>query len=123
MMPDMLPRVGAGKKPHVFYNTGHGHLGWTLSGATADLIGDTRFETRARARFDLCFEGTEQSYHHALHGEHGACILRCDMKPVTGSDGALIGALVYMTDVTEQARRLRPSSDVMSLPLAGRSTS
>jgi D-amino-acid dehydrogenase len=38
MMPNMMPRVGAGKKANVFYNTGHGHLGWTLSAATADLI-------------------------------------------------------------------------------------
>lgn len=40
MMPTMLPRVGAGKSPRVFYNTGHGHLGWTLSAVTADMIGD-----------------------------------------------------------------------------------
>jgi D-amino-acid dehydrogenase len=31
MMPNMLPRVGPGRQPNVFYNTGHGHLGWTLS--------------------------------------------------------------------------------------------
>jgi D-amino-acid dehydrogenase len=40
MMPDMLPRVGRGRSPCVFYNTGHGHLGWTLSAITADMIGD-----------------------------------------------------------------------------------
>jgi D-amino-acid dehydrogenase len=39
MMPDMMPRVGRGRHPRVFYNTGHGHLGWTLSAATADLVG------------------------------------------------------------------------------------
>lgn len=39
MMPDMLPRVARGRNPRVFYNTGHGHLGWTLSGATADAVG------------------------------------------------------------------------------------
>ena len=38
MMPDMMPRVGAGKHANVFYNTGHGHLGWTLSAATADAV-------------------------------------------------------------------------------------
>ncbi|MBB6261209.1 D-amino-acid dehydrogenase [Paenochrobactrum gallinarii] len=38
MMPDMMPRVGAGSKPRVFYNTGHGHLGWTLSAVTAEMI-------------------------------------------------------------------------------------
>jgi D-amino-acid dehydrogenase len=41
MMPDMMPRVGRGKKANVFYNTGHGHLGWTLSAGTADLIANT----------------------------------------------------------------------------------
>ena len=40
MMPNMMPRVGAGRRPGVFYNTGHGHLGWTLSGATAPIVAD-----------------------------------------------------------------------------------
>ena len=39
MMPDMLPRVARGRNPRVFYNTGHGHLGWTLSAATAEAVG------------------------------------------------------------------------------------
>ena len=38
MMPDMLPRVMRGRNPRVLYNTGHGHLGWTLSAATADAV-------------------------------------------------------------------------------------
>lgn len=38
MMPDMMPRVGRGRMPGVFYNTGHGHLGWTLSAATAQMV-------------------------------------------------------------------------------------
>jgi D-amino-acid dehydrogenase len=38
MMPDMMPRVGRGRKANVFYNTGHGHLGWTLSAVTADMV-------------------------------------------------------------------------------------
>ncbi|MFM2053865.1 MAG: D-amino acid dehydrogenase small subunit [Pseudomonadota bacterium] len=38
MMPDMMPRVGPGRLPNVFYNTGHGHLGWTLSAITAHQI-------------------------------------------------------------------------------------
>lgn len=38
MMPDLVPRVGAGRRPGVFYNTGHGHLGWTMAAATAELI-------------------------------------------------------------------------------------
>lgn len=38
MLPSMLPRVGRGRQANVFYNTGHGHLGWTLSAVTADMI-------------------------------------------------------------------------------------
>ena len=38
MMPTMMPRVGAGRRANVFYNTGHGHLGWTLSAITAHQI-------------------------------------------------------------------------------------
>jgi D-amino-acid dehydrogenase len=40
MMPDMMPRVGRGRRANVFYNTGHGHLGWTLSAGTADMVAD-----------------------------------------------------------------------------------
>lgn len=40
MLPNMLPKVGRGKLPTVFYNTGHGHLGWTLSAITAELLAD-----------------------------------------------------------------------------------
>jgi D-amino-acid dehydrogenase len=39
MLPNMMPRVGRGKQANVFYNTGHGHLGWTLSAVTADMVG------------------------------------------------------------------------------------
>lgn len=38
MMPDMMPRVSKGSRPNVYYNTGHGHLGWTLSPITAELV-------------------------------------------------------------------------------------
>ncbi|MET3645393.1 D-amino acid dehydrogenase [Phyllobacterium ifriqiyense] len=40
MMPDMMPRVRAGRRPGVFYNTGHGHLGWTLSAVTAEIVSE-----------------------------------------------------------------------------------
>jgi len=40
MMPNMMPRVGRGRQANVFYNTGHGHLGWTLSAVTAEMVGD-----------------------------------------------------------------------------------
>lgn len=48
MMPNMMPRVGPGKAPNVFYNTGHGHLGWTLSAITAHhLAGHVEAANRA----------------------------------------------------------------------------
>jgi len=40
MMPNMLPKVGKGSKANIYYNTGHGHLGWTLSACTAEMIAD-----------------------------------------------------------------------------------
>src|SRR6202034_2610305 len=38
MTPSMMPRVGRGTRRGVYYNTGHGHLGWTLSAATAAMV-------------------------------------------------------------------------------------
>ncbi len=46
MTPSMLPRVGRGRRRRVFYNTGHGHLGWTLSAATAEIAAE-HIETSA----------------------------------------------------------------------------
>lgn len=48
MMPDLMPRVGRGRAPNVFYNTGHGHLGWTLSAHTAQTIGTIISHARAQ---------------------------------------------------------------------------
>jgi D-amino-acid dehydrogenase len=49
MMPDMMPVVRAGRLPGVFYNTGHGHLGWTLSAATAEALAETMTASHAPA--------------------------------------------------------------------------
>lgn len=39
MTPNMMPIVSKSKKnPKIFYHTGHGHLGWTLSPATAKQL-------------------------------------------------------------------------------------
>jgi D-amino-acid dehydrogenase len=51
MMPNMLPRVGKGKRANVFYNTGHGHLGWTLSACTAEMIADIIHGSAYQPRF------------------------------------------------------------------------
>lgn len=49
MTPDMMPRVGPGRYPTVFYNTGHGHLGWTLAAATAEQVASAMQEATAEA--------------------------------------------------------------------------
>jgi D-amino-acid dehydrogenase len=41
MTPSLMPRVGRGRLSNVFYNTGHGHLGLTLSAVTADMVAGT----------------------------------------------------------------------------------
>ena len=51
MLPNMMPKVGAGRRPGVFYNTGHGHLGWTLSAATAEALGEAVGEGPSRRSF------------------------------------------------------------------------
>ena len=40
MSPNMLPIYKKSKEDRVWYNTGHGHLGWTLSAYTAKHLVD-----------------------------------------------------------------------------------
>ena len=40
MTPNMLPVVRRSRVPNIWYNTGHGHLGWTLRAATAEIISE-----------------------------------------------------------------------------------
>ena len=40
MTPEGVPVLGKGKHSNLFYNTGHGHLGWTMSCGTARLTAD-----------------------------------------------------------------------------------
>lgn len=40
MTPNMMPIVAQSRTEHVYYHTGHGHLGWTLSPATAKQLVD-----------------------------------------------------------------------------------
>lgn len=56
MRPNMMPHVGQGKNPAVFYNTGHGHLGWTLSGITAEMVADLVVGSERRNQFAIAAE-------------------------------------------------------------------
>lgn len=47
MTPNMMPIVRQGKHSSIFYNTGHGHLGWTLSAATAERVADLLMQDKS----------------------------------------------------------------------------
>jgi D-amino-acid dehydrogenase len=40
MTPDNLPIIGRKRHRNLFYNTGHGHIGWTMSHGSARLTAD-----------------------------------------------------------------------------------
>ena len=40
MTPDGIPILGATPVDNLFVNAGHGHLGWTLSCGTAEVVAD-----------------------------------------------------------------------------------
>ena len=50
MLPNMMPRVGRGYQANVFYNTGHGHLGWTLAAVTADMVANVVLDAAGSAQ-------------------------------------------------------------------------
>ena len=40
MTPEGFPIFGTGKHHNLYYNTGHGHMGWTMSCGSAKIIAD-----------------------------------------------------------------------------------
>jgi D-amino-acid dehydrogenase len=36
----MMPLIFESKVKGIFYNTGHGHLGWTLGAATGEILAE-----------------------------------------------------------------------------------
>jgi D-amino-acid dehydrogenase len=66
MMPNMMPRVGRGSASNVYFNTGHGHLGWTLSAVTADMVAQIIDEPvkaiRSVGGFELPFASSNEAY-------------------------------------------------------------
>ena len=40
MTPDNLPIIGRKRHSNLWYNTGHGHIGWTMSHGSARLLAD-----------------------------------------------------------------------------------
>lgn len=66
MMPSMLPKVGQGRHSRVFYNTGHGHLGWTLSAATAEIVASQLDQAISLKRFSPSNGGMSASWPNVL---------------------------------------------------------
>ena len=60
MMPNMMPRVGRGSRSNVFYNTGHGHLGWTLSAVTAEMVTEIILAKQDRGMSNPSFDSSTQ---------------------------------------------------------------
>lgn len=80
-----------------FYETEPDHL---LGRHVGEIIGEKRFESRARARLDACFRGEVQDYTHTLEVGRDHRIMNCRMAPVHDRHASLIGAQVTMRDVT-----------------------
>ena len=40
MTPDNCPYLGTGRQSNLFFNTGHGHIGWTMSNGSARIVAD-----------------------------------------------------------------------------------
>jgi D-amino-acid dehydrogenase len=40
MTPDSLPVLGTARHHNLYFNTGHGHMGWTMACGTASLTAD-----------------------------------------------------------------------------------
>ena len=69
----------------------------------AQIIGDQRFGRRAKRFFDKCFSGELVEYAHTLSDDTAkTTFLKCRMQPHFDSSGAIAGAIVTMTDISEE---------------------
>ncbi len=67
----------------------------------SELIGNTRYEKRAKRYFDKCFGGEDQCYYYYLDSErHGRQLLECRMLAQRDADNDVLGAVVIMRDLT-----------------------
>ena len=46
MTPDGPPLIGLGRHDNLYYNTGHGHVGWTMACGSARMLADLIDERR-----------------------------------------------------------------------------
>lgn len=67
----------------------------------SEVIGDERYEKRAKAHFEKCLAGENQCYYYHLDCEkHGRLLLECQMLRQYDADNDALGAVVIIRDVT-----------------------
>jgi hypothetical protein len=66
------------------------------------MIGEDRFEKRAKAYFDKCLAGEDQCYYYYLDSEErGRQLLECRMLRQSDTNDEALGALIVMRDLTD----------------------
>ena len=69
----------------------------------AQIIGNDRFHRRAKGFFERCFDGETVEYAHALEdGSDVTSFLKCRMQPHYDRSNTLQGAIVTMTDISQE---------------------
>jgi PAS domain S-box-containing protein len=66
-----------------------------------EMIGEDRFEKRAKAYFEKCLDGEDQCYYYYLDSaERGRQLLECRMLRQYNANDEALGALIVMRDLT-----------------------
>lgn len=78
----------------------------------SDLIGEHRFEQRAKQYCERCFAGEQQSYSYFLDVPNSAArLMSCELTPYRDSDGSVRGALFAIEDITEKMEKATKSAE------------
>lgn len=67
-----------------------------------EMIGEDRFEKRAKAYFDKCLSGEDQCYYYYLDTkQRGRQLMECRMLRQYDADNDALGALIVMRELTD----------------------
>lgn len=77
----------------------------------ADIVGDLRFQKRAKQYFDSCFSGDHQKYSYFLDvPDMGERLMGCQLTPYRDGDGSVRGAFFTVEDLTDKLNRASQSA-------------
>jgi PAS domain-containing protein len=77
----------------------------------ADIVGDRRFNQRAKHYYDRCFGGEHLKYSYFLNvPDHGERLMDCQLAPYRDSDGCVRGAFFAIEDITDRLERATQSA-------------